>query len=120
MTKLAGRRGALVYLNNCSGCHRTDGQGAGRTFPTLSRSSAVAASDATSLVRIVLQGSAMPYTATAPSELDMPPFGWRLTNVEVAEVLSFVRSSWGNNASAVNTESVANVRNASKVLQATD
>lgn len=120
MTKLAGRRGALIYLNNCSGCHRSDGQGIGRTFPTLSRSSAVAASDTTSLVRIVLEGSAMPYTATAPSELGMPPFGWRLTNVEVAEVLSFIRSSWGNNASAVNTQSVAKVRSASKVLQATN
>jgi len=118
--KLAGRRGALIYLNNCSGCHRSDGQGSGRTFPSLSRSSSVAAGDTTSLVRIVLQGSAMPYTATAPSELGMPPFGWRLSNDDVADVLSFVRSSWGNNADPVNAVAVAKVRDASKVIQATD
>ncbi|WP_342616167.1 cytochrome c [Rhodoferax sp. GW822-FHT02A01] len=120
MTKLASRRGALIYLNNCSACHRSDGQGAGRTFPTLSHSSAVAAGDTTSLVRIVLQGSAMPYTVTAPSELGMPPFGWRLSNTDIADVLSFVRSSWGNNADAVTAQSVAQVRSASKVIQATD
>jgi mono/diheme cytochrome c family protein len=112
ITQLGNRPGALVYLNNCSGCHRSDGQGAGRTFPTLSHSSAVAASDVTSLVRIVLQGSAMPHTSTAPSELAMPPFGWRLTDANVADVLSFVRRSWGNQSEGVTAQTVAQVRGA--------
>jgi alcohol dehydrogenase (quinone), cytochrome c subunit len=99
-----------VYLNNCSGCHRSDGEGAARTFPALARSSSVAAANATSLIRVVLQGSAMPVTATAPHALAMPGLGWRLSDDDVAAVLSFVRSAWGNQAAAVSADEVATVR----------
>jgi mono/diheme cytochrome c family protein len=105
-----GQRGALVYLNNCSACHRSDGQGAQRTFPTLARNSAVAAKDPTSLIRLVLQGSAMPHTTEAPSALAMPGFGWRLSDDNVADVLSFVRGSWGNQAAPVSPQEVGKIR----------
>ena len=107
---LAAQPGALVYLNNCSACHRSDGQGARSTFPTLAGSSSVAATDPTSLIRIVLQGSAMPHTTEAPSALGMPGLGWRLDNDKVAAVLSFVRRSWGNQAAPVTADRVATVR----------
>jgi mono/diheme cytochrome c family protein len=103
-------RGAMIYLNNCSACHRSDGQGAARTFPSLARSSSVSAKDTTSLIRIVLQGSAMPYTEKAPSELAMPGFDWRLNDDNVADVLSFVRASWSNQAASITSASVAKVR----------
>ena len=103
-------RGAMVYLNNCSGCHRTDGQGAQRAFPVLARSSAVTAADPSSLIRIVLQGSAMPHTGDAPSALAMPGFGWRLKDGDVADLLSFVRKSWGNQAGTVSIDQVSKVR----------
>jgi mono/diheme cytochrome c family protein len=104
------QRGAAVYLNNCSGCHRSDGEGAARTFPALARSSSVAAADATSLIRVVLEGSAMPSTVTAPHALAMPGLGWRLSDDDVAAVLSFVRSGWGNQAGVVSAADVASVR----------
>jgi mono/diheme cytochrome c family protein len=107
---LGRRRGAMVYLNNCSACHRSDGAGALRTFPALAGSSSVAATDPTSLIRIVLAGSAMPHTATAPSALAMPALGWRLSDDNVADVLGFVRSSWGNRSEPVTAASVAAVR----------
>ncbi|WPB58746.1 cytochrome c [Xylophilus sp. GOD-11R] len=103
-------RGAMVYLNNCAACHRSDGQGAARTFPALARSSAVAAADPTSLIRIVLRGSAMPHTTDSPAALAMPGFGWRLQDADVADLLSFVRKSWGNAAGAVQPAQVATVR----------
>jgi hypothetical protein len=40
----------------------------------------------------------------------MPGFGWRLTNTEVAELLTFIRSSWGNRASSVSAGEVGRVR----------
>lgn len=104
------QRGAAVYLNNCSGCHRSDGEGAARTFPALARSSSVAAGDATSLIRIVLRGSAMPSTVLAPHALAMPGLGWRLNDSDVADVLSLIRSSWGNQAAGVTAADVAKVR----------
>jgi mono/diheme cytochrome c family protein len=105
-----GMRGSRVYLDNCNACHRLDGSGANRTFPSLAKNEAVNAKDPISLIRIVLAGSSMPSTQTAPSAFAMPDFGWRLSDAEVADVLSFVRSSWGNHAAAVSRDEVGRVR----------
>jgi mono/diheme cytochrome c family protein len=42
----------------------------------------------------------------------MPDFGWRLSDVEVADVLSFVRGNWGNQAAAVSPDEVGRIRKA--------
>ncbi|CAN5609854.1 cytochrome c [soil metagenome] len=102
--------GGTVYLNNCNACHRSSGTGADGVFPSLAGNSVVNAKDPTSLIRIVLAGSAMPSTEKAPSALAMPDFGWRLTDANVADLLSFVRSSWGNKAEAVTPAQVEKVR----------
>jgi mono/diheme cytochrome c family protein len=106
-----GMRGSRVYLDNCNACHRSDGSGAIRTFPNLTKNEAVNAKDPISLIHIVLAGSSMPSTQTAPSAFAMPDFGWRLSDEEVAEVLSFVRGSWGNQADTVSRDEVGRVRN---------
>jgi mono/diheme cytochrome c family protein len=103
-------RGSSVYLDNCNACHRSDGSGANRTFPNLAKNEAVAAHDPISLIHIVLAGSSMPPTQTAPSAIAMPDFGWRLSDDEVADLLSFVRGSWGNHAAAVSHGEVSRVR----------
>ncbi|HEY2020340.1 cytochrome c [Paraburkholderia sp.] len=102
--------GALLYLNNCSACHRSDGGGAMPAFPRLSGNGLVGDGDPSSLIHIVLSGSHMPSTATAPTPLAMPNFGWRLNDQQVAELLTFVRKSWGNHAPAVSAEQVRKVR----------
>ena len=107
-----GMRGSRVYLDNCSACHRSDGSGASRTFPDLVHSEAVNAQDPISLEHIVLAGSSMPSTQTAPSAFAMPGFGWRLNDAEVADVLSLVRGSWGNHAAAVSRSAVGRTRKA--------
>jgi mono/diheme cytochrome c family protein len=104
--------GARVYLDNCNACHRSDGGGASRTFPKLAQNEIVNAGDPTSLIRLVLHGAAMPSTQTAPSALAMPDFGWRLSDQEVADVLTFIRSSWGNSAAAVDADQVGKLRKA--------
>ena len=105
-----GMRGSRGYLDNCNACHRSDGTGAQRTFPNLAKNEAVNAQDPISLIHIVLAGSAMPSTHSAPSALAMPDFGWRLSDEEVADVLGFVRGSWGNHASSVSRDEVGRVR----------
>ena len=102
--------GAMIYLNNCNACHRSSGAGANGVFPALAGNSVVNVKDPTSLIRIVLAGSAMPSTRQRPSALAMPGFGWRLSDADVAELLSFVRGSWGNAAEAVTPAQVATVR----------
>lgn len=114
-----GMRGSDVYLDNCNACHRSDGSGANRIFPNLVKNEAVNASDPISLIHIVLAGSSMPSTHTAPSAIAMPDFGWRLSDEEVAQVLSFVRGSWGNHAAAVSRDEVGSVRESLAIKKAT-
>ena len=54
------------------------------------------------------QGS--PSTATAPTGLAMPDFGWRYDDADIAALATFVRSNWGNDAPAVAASQVAQLR----------
>lgn len=102
--------GAMAFLNNCAACHRSTGKGYTETFPQLALSSTVNSADPASLIHIVLKGAQMPGTASAPTAYAMPGFDWRMTDKEVADVVSFVRSSWGNQGAAVTASDVAKVR----------
>ncbi|NWE42511.1 cytochrome c [Pseudomonas yamanorum] len=105
-----GSRGAELYIDNCAACHRTNGQGDARVFPKIVGNSSVLSQDPVSMIRLVLAGSSLPATATAPSTLGMPGFAWRLSDDEVAQLLSFVRNSWGNQAPAVSAVQVKQIR----------
>ena len=79
-------------------------------FPALAGNTAVLTNDPQNVIAIVLQGHTVPATATRPSTFTMPAFGWRLTDNQVAEVSTFVRSAWGNQAPAVTAAQGAKVR----------
>lgn len=103
-------RGAELYVDNCAGCHRTDGQGYARIFPRIAGNSTVLAGDPSTVIRLILDGSRLPATRGAPSELAMPGFGWRLSDDEVAQLATFVRQSWGNHATAAQAAQVRTIR----------
>lgn len=103
-------RGVQLYLDNCAACHRVDGKAAGDVFPALPGNPTVLQEDATSLIRVILAGARLPSTHTAPSDLGMPGFAWRLSDEETAQLVTFVRNSWGNQASPVGAADVAKVR----------
>lgn len=106
----AGARGALLYLDNCAACHRPDGKGYEGVFPALAGNPAVAAGDGQSVVRIVLEGMQSARTAATPAQFTMPSFAQRLSDDEVADIATFVRSSWGNRGGAVAPGEVARLR----------
>jgi alcohol dehydrogenase (quinone), cytochrome c subunit len=103
-------RGAELYDDNCAACHRTDGAGSPNVLPKIAGNSTVLSDDPHSLIGLVLNGSSLPGTAGAPSSLGMPGFAWRLSNDEVAQLLTFIRNSWGNQASSVSAGEVGRVR----------
>jgi alcohol dehydrogenase (quinone), cytochrome c subunit len=103
-------RGAELYDDNCAACHHTDGAGSPKALPMIAGNSSVLTQDPNSLIRLVLAGSSLPGTTAAPSPLGMPGFAWRLSNEEVAQLLTFIRRSWGNQASSVTAGEVARVR----------
>ena len=104
------QRGASVYIDNCAACHRTDGHGYTRVFPALAGNPVLQTADATSLINIVLNGGTLPATHTAPSTFTLPAFAWRLSDQEVADVVSFIRGSWGNQGAPVKASEVADLR----------
>lgn len=108
--KVGINSGARLYLDNCSACHFTEGQGAARVFPKLDGNALVNDEDPSGLIHVVLAGARLPSTKGAPEALAMPAFGWRLNDDEVAQLLTFVRHAWNNQAPAVTAEEVAKVR----------
>ncbi|MBC3378437.1 c-type cytochrome [Serratia fonticola] len=108
-----GNPGGQAYLDNCAACHRSDGQGYRNTFPQLAHNPALLAEDPASVISIILNGSRTPMTIEAPTGLTMPDFGWRLSDQQVAQIATFVRTSWGNNAAPVTADQVKEIRESS-------
>jgi mono/diheme cytochrome c family protein len=106
----ASKPGAMIYLNNCAACHRPDGVGYNQVFPRLAGNPVVQTENPQSLVSIVLDGSRTPRTARAPAQFAMPRFSWRLSDKDVADVVNFIRTSWGNSAAPVSPADVAKRR----------
>ncbi len=102
--------GARIFLDSCSACHRLNGQGAMTAFPGLAGNPMVQSRDPASLIEVILAGSRLPSTASAPSSMAMPGFAWRYDDTEVAALASFIRSAWGNHAPPVLPGQVTDVR----------
>lgn len=99
-------RGAMLYVNNCAACHRTDGAGYPDVFPPLAGNPVVMSADPASLVHIVQSGATLPAMHKAPSALTMPSFEGHLSDQEIADVVTFIRQSWGNDAPPVSRRDV--------------
>ncbi|HDS1733527.1 cytochrome c [Pseudomonas sp. BP8] len=104
--------GERLYIDNCGACHFVSGKGAERVFPQLDGASVVNADNAEALLHVILAGAATPSTSRAPSVLPMPGFAERMDDAEVAELATFLRQGWSNQASAVTAEQVRHVRTA--------
>ncbi|WP_410014509.1 c-type cytochrome [Sodalis sp. C49] len=112
--------GAQEYMDNCAACHRIDGRGYAKTFPALARNPVVLSDDPSSLISIVLHGGKMAVTRDAVTGLTMPDFGWRLDDKQAADLLSFIRGAWGNDAPAVSAGAVAKLRHATSTVERKD
>jgi len=109
MTKeLQMEKGKLVFMQNCAMCHQLDGKGLPGVFPPLAQSDFLMA-DKDRSVRIALRGLSGPVTVnSAPYDNLMPQLP--LTDEQVANVLTFIRNSWGNQGDAVSLEEVKQIR----------
>ncbi|MEZ4617592.1 MAG: cytochrome c [Caldilineaceae bacterium] len=92
------QRGAMLYTSNCAPCHRPNGEGNLGRFPALNNNAFVTAQMPTPLIRTVLYGRGV-----------MPAFAPTLSDQEVAAVLSYIRNSWGNDASMIDSAAVQQV-----------
>jgi mono/diheme cytochrome c family protein len=95
-------RGRVVYENLCVSCHQPNGQGREKLAPTLVGSE-MAQAVAEIPVRILLNGKEGQVGL-------MPPLGSVLSDEQIAEVMTYVRRSWGNGAAPIDAPDVARIR----------
>jgi mono/diheme cytochrome c family protein len=96
-----------LYLTNCSGCHGASGQGAVNIAPPLAKNPYVTG-DAKKVIEAVLGGMAGPIKERGATwNGSMPPWKGTLSNEQLAAVITYIRSSWGNKAKPVSEKEVA-------------
>jgi nitrite reductase (NO-forming) len=101
--------GKSLFMGTCSPCHQAEGQGIPRTFPPLAKSDFLAA-DHKRAMGIVLNGFKGKVTVNG-NDFDsvMPPLS-HLADDDIANILTFVLSSWGNDGGVVAPSEVKAVR----------
>jgi nitrite reductase (NO-forming) len=101
-------RGKKVYLSTCFACHLADGQGLPGVFPPLAGSDYLKA-DKDRAIRIPIKGQTGPITVNGRAYNNvMPPLPF--TDDQVADVLTYVMNSWGNDMGTVTADEVRRVR----------
>ncbi len=104
-------KGKQVFGKNCAACHQASGQGLAPLFPPLAGSDWVNADGHARIIRIVLNGLQGPIKVSGKDyNNNMVPWKDSLKDDEIANVLSYVRNTWGNKGSLVTPEEVKAIR----------
>jgi mono/diheme cytochrome c family protein len=103
------KAGAAIYRDNCQACHGAHGEGESIIFPPFTGNPIISQTSGESLARVVLAGTQSANTPGAPTQSSMPSFAWRLNDTQIADVLTYVRGSWGG-AGPVSADTVGQVR----------
>ncbi|MBS1098513.1 c-type cytochrome [Gluconobacter sphaericus] len=106
----ASAQGAKVYVDHCEACHRSDGRGYAPAFPPLAGNPVLMSADPASLVHVVQSGAVLPGMTKAPSAFAMPAYSGILSSQQIADVVTFIRKAWGNNAAPVTAAMVEELR----------
>ncbi len=103
------RVGAERYEQHCAQCHGARGEGVA-VYPPLAGNRAVLMASPANLLQTVLNGGFGPSTEGHPRPFGMPPYVLLLNDQELADVLTYVRSEWGNRAAPVSALDVQQLR----------
>ena len=102
--------GETVYTVHCGSCHLPDGGGDPTLGVSLRENPLVQAEDPSTLINVILYGPQLPPAPFTVSRTRMKPFGRRLSDDDIAAVTTYLRSNFGNDASAVRAEDVRRQR----------
>ena len=98
---LTSEKGARLYERHCAQCHGKEAEGVPNAYPALAGNRAVTLPVTANLIQIVLNGGFSPATQGNPRPFGMPPFALVLSDQDMAEVLTYIRTSWNNQASPI-------------------
>jgi mono/diheme cytochrome c family protein len=102
--------GKTIYDRQCAICHGAAGQGMPPEYPRLAGNQSIEMASAVNAIRMVLNGGFPPGTAGNPRPYGMPPFAQRLSDNDVAAVVSYIRTSWGNRGDPVSARQANELR----------
>jgi mono/diheme cytochrome c family protein len=103
-------RGKTVYLQRCMVCHQADGGGVPKLNAPLDASTAVNGSDVPKLIKYIVKGFADRVEIDGELYSNAMPAAADLTDKQIADVLTFIRSNWSNKAGPVTTLQVKQTR----------
>lgn len=101
-------RGKTLYQTNCAACHMAEGEGLSGVFPPLTVSDRL--EDKNHLVHVILEGVNGPMEVNGVMYNGQMP-GLSLSDREVADVLNYIRNSWGNAHEPITPTEVQDIRN---------
>jgi mono/diheme cytochrome c family protein len=110
LTRPAAQAGSAVYVGACASCHGFDAKGSAPYLPALAANPVVLDANPSSLINLTLNGSIPLVVDGTPAAYRMPQFRQQLSNQDIADVLTFIRNGWGNQAPAVTAAQVAELR----------
>ncbi|MGA2747724.1 MAG: c-type cytochrome [Verrucomicrobiota bacterium] len=103
--------GRSVFEKTCAACHQPGGTGKAGIAPPLAESEWVLAPGGDRIVRAVLNGLTGPINVKGQDwNLSMPPWRDNFSDKDIAAVLTYIRSSWGNKAAPIKPELVKAAR----------
>jgi mono/diheme cytochrome c family protein len=105
--------GKTVYDRQCATCHGAQGEGGKLPhYPPLAGNQSIQMGSAVNPIRMVLNGGYPPGTAGNPMPYGMPPFAQSLSDDEVAAVVTYIRTAWGNRGAAITAREANELRSA--------
>ena len=104
--------GSRIYSAQCAACHGAEGKGKLPHFPPLANNQSIEMTSAVNPIRMVLNGGYPPGTQKNPMPYGMPPFAQSLNDAQVAAVVTFIRTAWGNHGGAVSPAEANALRSA--------
>lgn len=99
-------RGERIYAEHCASCHGDHGEGRQPAAPALAGNRALTLDAVVNPIRILLYGGYPAGTQGNPRPYGMPPFVHTLQDDEIADVLTYTRNAWGNEARAISAADV--------------
>jgi glucose/arabinose dehydrogenase len=115
LTKKLMSEGAALYAKYCAACHQSNGKGDGSRFPPLAGTDWVTG-DKRRLMQVVIHGLSGPITVNGVGYNEAMPSHAYLKDTEIASILTYIRQSFGNNASFITANEVPRNRKMKDML----
>lgn len=98
-------QGKQLYVTHCSNCHQEQGDGLGKLFPPLAKSDYML-TDIPRSICAIKKGLKGEITVNGKTYNQAMPASDQLSNLEIAEISTYIYNSWGNEKGIINLDKV--------------